>query len=169
MDGLYNTNWFAVHTKRFGETLASSCISALGFECFLPMVKVEWLDQTVIKRSAKPLFAGYCFAKFCPATSLCAVETSRGVLRVVKAGAYPLPIDEPVLLEMKQRVEPDGLIRLRPQRLYPGDRVAVEQGPFAGMMGRVESELDDQRRVAILLEALWNARVLIEKRWVVAA
>jgi hypothetical protein len=32
-------------------------------------------------------------------------------------------------------------------------------------MGRVERELDDGKRVAILLETLLRARVLIEKRW----
>jgi hypothetical protein len=32
------------------------------------------------------------------------------------------------------------------------------------MMGRVEAELDDQKRVAILLETFWNARAVIEKR-----
>jgi hypothetical protein len=35
-------------------------------------------------------------------------------------------------------------------------------------MGRVERELDDRRRVAIFLETLLNARVLIETRWVEA-
>jgi hypothetical protein len=36
------------------------------------------------------------------------------------------------------------------------------------MMGRVERELDDRKRVAILMETLWQARVLIEKRYVKA-
>jgi hypothetical protein len=36
------------------------------------------------------------------------------------------------------------------------------------MMGRVERELDDRKRVAILLESLLNARALIERRWLQA-
>jgi hypothetical protein len=36
------------------------------------------------------------------------------------------------------------------------------------MMGRVERELDDRKRVAIFLESLLNARVLIERRWIEA-
>ena len=52
--------------------------------------------------------------------------------------------------------------------LAPGTRVTIQSGPFEGMMGRVERELDDRKRVAIFLEALFHARVLIERRWIEA-
>jgi hypothetical protein len=47
--------------------------------------------------------------------------------------------------------------------------VAIEQGPFAGWVGKVECEWDDGKRVAILLEAISKARMLIDKRWLAAA
>ena len=151
MDWLCDITWFAIHVKRFREALAASSVAELGLEVFLPMTKVECLEHVTIKVGN-------------PEISLGIVECARGVLHVIKSGSIPIPIDEQVIREIQNRVEADGLIRLHRPELKPGDRVAIQAGPFAGMMGRVEVELDDHKRVAILLESLWNARVLIEKR-----
>ena len=169
MDCFSDINWFAVHAKRFRERLAALSVGALGLEAFLPMIKVECSDDLVIRIGSKPLFPGYFFARFCPEVSLAAVECAQGVLQVVRCGRYPNPVNEQAVHEIQERVQVDGLIRLRRQGLKPGDRVLIQCGPFEGMMARVERELDDQKRVAILLEALSFARVLIEKRWVQAA
>jgi transcriptional antiterminator RfaH len=162
----HDVNWFAVHTKRFRETAAAASLVALGFEVFLPMVKVENCDQLVIKLNSKPLFPAYFFARFSLASSFDSIESARGVSYVVKSGGCPVPVEEPIIAELRSRAEADGLIRLQPRELKAGDRVSVQQGPFAGMIGRVEAELDDHKRVAILLEALWQARLVFEKRWV---
>jgi transcriptional antiterminator RfaH len=158
-------NWFAIHTKRFRETVAASSVASLGLPVFLPMIKVDDLERAVIKVASKPLFPSYFFAQFSAELSLSEVESARGVLHVIKSGSYPISVDDEVVRQIQERVEADGLIRLQHRELSPGDRVSIQEGPFAGMMGRVEAELDDRRRVAILLEALWDARVLIEKRW----
>ena len=69
------------------------------------------------------------------------------------------------------------MLGLSTQRLVGGLQLRLEdllfldvvfggvQGPFEGLMGRVEQEWDDGKRVAILLEGINKARVLIEKRW----
>jgi transcriptional antiterminator RfaH len=164
MSWLGDMNWFAVHTKRFREALAVSSLTALGVEAFLPQVKVDSPSLAVIKRLSQPLFPAYCFARFIPETSLGTVEGARGVLHVIKAGLSPVPVEAVVIQEIKERVDSDGLIHLQPRTFRAGDRVLVQEGPFAGMLGQVETELDDRKRVAVLLKALWNARVLIEKQ-----
>jgi len=158
-------NWFAIHVKRFRESLAAASVAGLGLEVFLPLIQVQPQDQAVIKAASRPLFPSYFFARFNPEQFLGPVEGARGVLYVIKAGACPIPLEDEVVEEIQNRVEADGLIRLARNPLKPGDRVSIEEGPFEGMFGRVEAELDDQRRVAIFLESLWQARVLIEKRW----
>jgi len=166
MDWFRDINWFAIHAKRFRERMAASCVEALGIEVFLPMVKVECLGHVVIKRSSEALFPGYLFARFSPAISLDSVQSARCVLQVVKSATWPIPVDDQIILEIQNRVETDGLIRLQRREFRPGDRVSIQEGAFAGLMGRVEAELDDRKRVAILVEALWNARVVIERQCV---
>lgn len=165
MDWFRDINWFAVHVKRFREIVAASSVRALGLETFLPLVKVDCPEHAVIKVDSKALFPGYFFARFSPAVFLNSVECARGVLQVIKSGLYPIPVEEQVIWEIQNRVEADGLIRLERRELKPGDRVSIQEGVFAGMMGRVEAELDDRKRVAILLETLWDARVLIESQF----
>jgi transcriptional antiterminator RfaH len=111
----------------------------------------------------KPLFPGYFFARFCPENSFESIKATRGVLQVVSSGRVPIPVQDEIVQEIQDRVQEDGLIRIRPRALAPGTRIQIKSGPFEGMMGRVERGLDDRRRVAIFLETLFNARVLVER------
>jgi transcriptional antiterminator RfaH len=167
LNGLWKEiNWFAIHSKPRRENFAAANLSALGIRVLLPRVKVERLVRGATQQRTKSLFPCYLFARFSPETSFESVKTARGVLQVVSSGRIPIPVDEKVVREIQERVQEDGLIRIRPQHLEPGTRVSIQSGPFEGMMGRVERELDDRKRVAIFLEALFHARVLIERRWI---
>jgi transcriptional antiterminator RfaH len=161
-------NWFAIHAKPRRENFAANNVSALGVEILFPRVKVERLVRGAAQQSTKPLFPGYFFARFCPEDVFDSVKGARGVLQVVSSGRIPIPVHDNVVREIQDRVQEDGLIRIRPQSLAPGIRVTIQRGPFEGMMGRVETELNDRKRVAIFLEALFHARVLIDRRWLEA-
>jgi len=161
-------NWFALHAKPQREDFASTNVGRLGIESFLPRLKTERLEHGVARTIIKPLFPGYFFARFCPEDSFESVKATHGVLQIVSSGGAPIPVQEEVIREIQDRIQEDGLIQIRPQVLAPGMRIKIQSGPFEGMMGRVERELDDRKRVAIFLETLFNARVLIERRWVEA-
>jgi transcriptional antiterminator RfaH len=161
-------NWFAIHTKPRRESFASKNVGTLGIEVLLPQIKVERLVRGAAQQGTKPLFPGYFFARFCPENSFESVKAARGVLQVVSSGRTPIPVQEEVVREIQVRIQEDGLIRIHPQVLAPGTLVTIQSGPFEGMMGRVERELDDRKRVAIFLETLFHARVLIERRWLEA-
>jgi transcriptional antiterminator RfaH len=161
-------HWFAIHTKMRREDFAAANVRGLGIEIFLPRLRVEHPAPTTRRTTVKALFPGYFFARFRPATSMESVEYSRGVLSVVSSGRFPVPVDAGIIREIRDRAEEDGLIRIPTRSLKPGDRVSIQDGPFEGLVGRVERELDDGKRVTILLEALLRARVQIEKRWLEA-
>jgi transcriptional antiterminator RfaH len=159
-------NWFALHAKPRRENFAVANVSALGIESFLPRVKAERLVYGAAQTIIKPLFPGYFFARFSPEDSFESIKATRGVLQVVSSGRIPIPVQHEVVQEIQDRVQEDGLIRIGRRALAPGIQVKIQSGPLEGMVGRVERELDDRKRVAIFLEALSNARVLIERRWI---
>ena len=163
-----DTHWFAIHSKPRQESLAATNVSVLGIGVLLPKVKIERFGSKTLRPGNRPLFPGYFFARFCPEDCLESVKCSRGVLQVVSSGRFPIPVQDEVVQEIKDGIQEDGFVRICQQNLAPGTRVAIQSGPFEGMMGRVERELDDRKRVAIFLEALLDARVLIERRWVEA-
>jgi transcriptional antiterminator RfaH len=161
-----DTHWFAIRAKPRRENFAALNIGALGVEILLPRIKVERLARGAARQITKPLFPGYFFARFCAEDSFELIKGARGILQVVSSGRIPIPVSDQVVREIQNRVQEDGFIRIRQPGLAPGTRVAIQSGPFEGMMGRVERELDDRKRVAIFLETLLNARVLIERRWI---
>ena len=65
-------------------------------------------------------------------------------------------------------MHPDGFIRLEARGFQPGDKGTIEQGPLHGWTGKVQREQDGGKRVMILLEAIQQARLSIEKRWLSA-
>jgi transcriptional antiterminator RfaH len=163
-----NVSWFAIQVKPRRETFAAKNIEKLGIEVLLPRIRFERWVRGSAQPATKPLFPGYFFSRFSPEASFESVKVTRGVLRVVNSGRIPIPVPEEVIREIQDRIEEDGLIQIRPRILAPGTLVTIQSGPFEGMMGRVERELDDHKRVAIFLETLFNARVLIERRWIEA-
>ncbi|MCI0539579.1 MAG: hypothetical protein L0Z50_30585 [Verrucomicrobiales bacterium] len=162
---LTQANWFAVQSKPRCEELAAGNLGNLDLDVFVPKIRQERLLFGKPSLLVAPLFRGYLFARFCPLVSLEAVRRAQGVLRVLGYGQNPIPVAAEIITEIRSRVEADGFIRLEPPEFRAGQRVTIEQGPFEGLMGQVEQEWDDGRRVSILLEAISKARVLIEKRW----
>jgi transcriptional antiterminator RfaH len=160
---LRDLQWFAIHAKRSREDFAASNIATLGVDVFLPKIKTGRIAGL-----GAPLFPGYFFARFCPEQSLDGVKCARGVLQVVGSTHCPIPVEPEIIAEIQERVQADGFIRIGREEWTPGTRVSIQEGPFEGMMGRVERELDDARRVAILLETLWQARVVVHKEYLQA-
>lgn len=161
-------NWFAIQAKAHQEYLAAARVAKLAVEVFLPRIKRCRSICGVSRVVTGPLFPGYFFARFAPLLFLESVRFSPGVLRVVGNQRFPLPVAPEIVSSIQERVCADGLIELQEVPLKPGDPVRVEQGPFEGFIGRVEREVDDGRRVAILLEAIKDARLVVEKRWLAA-
>jgi transcriptional antiterminator RfaH len=169
VDFWQKTSWFAVETRTHRESLAARRIAKLDLEVFLPRMKKEQWVCGVVRSVTKALFPGYFFARFRPSEYLDAVRHSSGVSRVVGSERFPIPVDDEVIGAIQDRVEEDGLVRIEPEAFTPGTQVTIRNGPFEGLIGTVLREADDRKRVAILLETLLGARMLIERRWLEAA
>lgn len=159
------TSWFAVQTKSQQESVAAVRVAKLGLEIFLPRVRESQSVRSGVRVVSKPLFSGYFFTRFCPLESLEAVRYAQGVLRVVSSGRFPVAVEPEIISGIQARMHPDGFIRLKAKEFRPGDRVTIEQGPFEGWVGEVQREQDSGKRVMILLEAIQQARLLVETRW----
>jgi transcription antitermination factor NusG len=156
------SNWFAIQTKSHREAPAAALVANLELETLLPRVR-ESQSRPSAGNPSKALFPGYFFAHLCPLHSLEAVRYTKGVLRVVSSGRFPVPVAPEIISSIQARICPDGFIQLKPRAFRPGDNVTLETGPFEGMMGRVERESDDHARVTIFLAELLHARVSVAK------
>jgi len=165
MDLWREINWYAVQCKPCREDVAAMNIGRLGVEVFLPKLRQEKLVWGVPQLVIKPLFPGYLFARFCPASYFHLISYARGVRRIVSCGEAPLPVDDEIIAMIRSRVHNDGYVRIEPPQFQAGDRVMVCEGPLQGLRGIFERVLSDRERVVILLEAIhYQARVVVERR-----
>jgi transcription antitermination factor NusG len=168
MDSWSETSWFAIQAKPFRENLAAGALAEFDVEVFLPRIRQEQSVCGALRVVAKPLFAGYFFARFNPVLLLETVRYAKGVVRVVGTSQFPVAIEPAIIQCIRERVQDDGFVHLERRSFRPGDKVSIDRGPFAGWMGKVERECDDRKRVLILLEAIHEGRLLIESRWIAA-
>ncbi|CAN5688913.1 hypothetical protein BH20ACI3_BH20ACI3_08540 [soil metagenome] len=166
MDYWRETKWYAIHTHPCREAVAAMNIERLGLEVFLPKIKQQKSVWGVAHSVIRPLFLGYLFAQFCPATYLHLIQYARGVRRVVGNGDRPLPVDDEIIQAVRERIGEEGYVQIQPKPMHRGDRVMVFEGPLQGLKGILEQDMGDRERVVILLEAIeYQARLLIEKRY----
>lgn len=166
MDYWRETKWYAVHTHPSREAVAAMNIERLGLQVFLPKIKQEKSVWGVAQSVIKPLFSGYLFAQFCPATYLHLIQYARGVRRVVGNGDRPLPVDDEIIQAVRSGIGKEGYVQIQPKPLHRGDRVMVFEGPLHGLRGILEQDMGERERVVVLLEAIeYQARLLIEKRY----
>ena len=157
--------WFAVFTQQQREKLAAASLRHEAIGVMLPMVR----SQRIPKRrpapphKAYPLFPRYLFARFQPEENLDTVRYARGVVKILGNGGIPKVVEDAIIDSIRDRLDNDGYFPIRYRAVEAGDEVVVAQGPFQGLVGRVESELNGGKRVALLLEALDEARVIVEK------
>jgi transcription elongation factor/antiterminator RfaH len=145
--------WYVLHTRSRHESVVSDGLSKKSMEVFLPKIKVRSARRDRKAMIHIPLFPGYVFIKtdLHPHTHLEVVKTA-GVVRLLGTHQGPVPVAEETIASLKIMVAAEMPI-ITGQRLQPGDRVMVVNGPFAGVIGTFV-RYRNQGRVVVNIEAL---------------
>lgn len=156
-------NWYVVNTKPKNEERASLNIAQGGFDVLAPKLKIRKYKETRFVPVVEAMFPGYIFAKFDPINDFHLIKYSRGVKTIVHFGDRLVPIQETFIEFIRSRLV-DGLAEINRKSFRQGERVIVTNGPFKGLSGIFERELDGKERVAILLEGIsYAAKVEIDR------
>lgn len=144
--------WYVVRTHP-REELRSECNLQNGkIETFLPRMRARRARRQS-HPAVLPLFPQYLFARFDPVESLHDVCFTRGVQTVLRVGAVLATVDDSAVEFLRARMDETGLIPVG-EPLQPGERVVIEDGPFAQLIGVVERHLSDRERVTIFLSTV---------------
>lgn len=149
--------WFVVNTKPKKEFHVERLFQEGGIVSYLP--------KYLKKDKPAPFFPGYAFVFFDYNSQYHLIKFTRGVKAIVRQGAYPAPVDEALINEIRSQ-EREGYIEL--VNFYgdpnPGDEVEIMEGPLKGIRGIFSRELKDKDRVAILMRYVaYQAQVMIER------
>ena len=76
----------------------------------------------------------------------------RGHLRCCDVDSVYQPVNTNIIEGLQSRCNEDGIIQ-RINNIVPGDRIKIEQGPFAEFVCSVE-DIQDNRRTWVLIQIL---------------
>ena len=127
-------HWYAISTRSRHEKMVHDRLISVGVEPFLPLSKKlsQWSDRKVL--TLRPLFSGYCFARFLLSNSHTVLQTP-GVVRIV-GSTMPEAIPDEELATIMKVVESER--SLEPHDYFTeGKWVEVVQGPLTGLRGQL--------------------------------
>lgn len=141
--------WYLVQTKPRQEFRALEQLRNQGFNCFLPTLMVEKLVHGKLEECGEPLFSRYLFIELdLDRDNWSPIRSTRGVSKLVSFGGRLATLPGECIEELARMED------AHPRRLFtPGDRVAVVQGPFAGLEGIYQMH-DGEARALILIELM---------------
>lgn len=164
--------WYVIYTKPHSEDLAQEELEKKAISVFLPKIREVRFRKQKLQECIKPLFPSYLFARFAIPDEYYDIKWARGVKRIVGSGNMPIPLDDSIVIFLKQQVNEKGLIQTQPN-LKDGDKVRVRQGPLQGLWGIVHGEIDPKGRIKILMDILHSGAKVqlpysyVEKVWTV--
>jgi transcription antitermination factor NusG len=132
---LSSASWFALQIRYGQDFIVPTLLTAKGYEILAPVYRRrrQWSDR--IKEVDTPLFPGYVFCRFDPAThSTAPVVTTPGVLKILGFGGKPEPLDENEIESVRLCAQ-YGLSPRPCQYLPTGSKIRIAQGPLSGVEG----------------------------------
>jgi transcriptional antiterminator RfaH len=149
--------WYVVNIKPKKESYVEKFFAEGNFTLYNPKRRHNG-DRC-------PLFPGYAFILMDYPAQYKTVKYTRGVKTLLGDSQGPIPVPPEFILEIKNR-EKNGIVEMidSPQRLDVGDNIEVTSGPLRGIQGIFQKNLNDNKRVSILLNYVsYQAKLTIEK------
>lgn len=137
--------WYAVWTRSRHEQAVRAQLDEKAIPAFLPTMSrwSRWKDRK--KRIEVPLFPGYVFARFDPATRLAVLKCS-GVVSIVSFNGEPAPVPDHEIEGIRTLVE--STLPFDPcPTIKTGTLVEVSHGPLKGVVGRLTRKGSQSRLV----------------------
>jgi len=149
------SGWYVVYTQPNGESRARANLLRQGYEVYLPRYRRRRTHARKTDVVERPLFPRYLFVALDTMfTRWRPILSTFGVCDLVRNGDVPTPLPEGVIEEIRAGESGrafDATDQLSGARI--GDPVRILKGPFADLVGRLQSAADGER-VVLLLELL---------------
>ena len=160
--------WYVVSTKPRNEERAASNLVSGGIEVLAPKLKIRKFREGKFVQVIEPMFPGYIFVRFHPVEEFRMVKYARGVKTIVHFGGRIVPLQDEMIDFIRARLD-NGVASVKKSKIQKGEKVLIKDGPFKGLSGIFESELEGKERVAILLDGVnYCAKMEIDRDLIVA-
>jgi transcriptional antiterminator RfaH len=149
--------WYLIQTRPRQADRAEENLLRQGYLVYHPRFAAQRLHRGRRIEREESLFPNYLFIRLQRwVDNWYPLRSTRGVARLVTFGQDPLPVADPVIDEIRRRVD-----RQHAEPAHkPGDQVRIIDGPFAGLDAIFQTEKDEQR--ALLLIDFLHRQVTVQ-------
>lgn len=146
--------WYVIRTQSNKETQALVHLNNQGYEAYLPRYKKQRRHARKTEMVLRPLFPGYLFVRLDPERQMWrAINSTVGVLGLVQFGTDLACVPDGIVEGIVEREDAEGVVRMAPPDLKPGDSVRIREGAMEDHIG-ILAEIGDEQRVTLLLNML---------------
>ena len=144
--------WYLVHTKPRKEILADENLKRQDFEAYLPFIKQTRRRRGHWTPVIEPLFPRYLFVRLeIGSDNFASIRYTKGVSNLVRFSEEPAVVSDEIIEFLKQEEDIDSGLRHFEKPLFnAGDKVFIEDGPFAGMQGIFQAQRGEDRVIILL-------------------
>ena len=144
--------WYVIHSKPRQETIALDNLERQGYECYLPMARIEKIRRHKAIVIDEPMFPRYLFIRLghsLVGQGWAPIRSTLGVAQLVHFGGEPARMTDELVDFLRTREQ-----SLVTRTLFsPGEPVTITEGPFVGIQA-IYQIAGGQQRSIILLEIL---------------
>lgn len=147
-----NKHWCAVYTKTQKEEFAEVNLRLRGIDTFFP--KLFLPKSAKRKKQIVALFPNYLFVCIdIISEEYAAIVWCPGVKRIVSFNGTPAIVENSIMAFLMGQAGADGVISAR-CNVTIGQQVAINGGPFDGLVGIIQEPPNARGRVTILIQLL---------------
>ena len=154
--------WYLVYSKPQQERLALENLNRQGYVSYLPQMRARRRRQGRYVKVVEPMFPRYLFIRLSDETDNWGpIRSTIGVANLVRFGMQPARVPDALIELLKSREDDEGIQRIEPKELRPGDRVRIVEGVMAGYEAIFEAKTSKERVSVLLKIANTTARVQV--------
>ena len=148
MNSTTERRWYLVQCKPKQDLRALENLQRQGYECLLPLHKVEYLQKGQWQIKEEPLFPGYLFIELNTLQdNWMPIRSTRGISQIVRFGAEPLPVPREIIERLQCGDSAPE------QTFKPGEKVIISWAGSSGLEAIFLAK-DGTERVLLLLKIL---------------
>lgn len=148
--------WYLLYCKRSEQQRAVTHLERQGVECYFPEIEIEKMSRGRRTKAKEPLFPCYVFVRFDYeiGPTFTTIRSTRGVSDFVRLGPHPKELEGDLIYSLKE-LSGDELVAVDDieNRLEPGQKVAIKEGPFVGVEA-IYQEPDGEKRSILLIQLI---------------
>ena len=158
---LPSLDWLLVATKPRSELIARANLERQGYTVCLPTLTRRKRRRGKWQAVTEPMFPGYLFVGVAlGADDIAPIRSTLGCLQPVRFGGRLIPLPRTVM-EALLGFDSEPMVAI--PRFMLGERLRIEEGPFAGLEAVFEMPQGEDR-AQVLIEMLGRARSVVIKQ-----